>query len=556
MPGRVRCRWPLAACMHLAERRLYSQVARAEIRLQGSPLAPGIGVGRACFYCPAEAAPAYESASGARERERLFQALAAVAEQLGGLARDADAKLGGDLGDIFRAQRMMLNDAGLRQAFLAALEHRGATAEAAVPAGLGAYQKELQAIDAAYFSERGADLAELQHRLLERLARAAPYLRCRDSARCGVGECRLRHDHVLVATRLTAGITIEADPHTVGFLVESGGPSSHAAILAKALGLPAVSGLRDLKSALPADSHILLDGYTGEVIVNPSPETLAKYRARLLRGSQRLEVAPPVPQLRVMADIERVADVAQALRAQAEGIGLYRTEIEALARGRLLSEAEQTSRYTQLLDSFPGPLYIRLLDLGSDKTADWLNLPLEENPALGLRGARLLLARPELLRAQARALARASTRRPLYVIYPMIVGEAQYLQLRSLFEQAIADLRGAQLLHGVMFEVPAACLEAEGLFRHIDFARIGANDLVQYLFAADRTNNSIDQHELLAAPAFWRVVEELVRVAAALNKPLSLCGEFAGDPRWTTRILRAGIREVSTQPRHIAAVRK
>ncbi|MGH8502737.1 MAG: putative PEP-binding protein [Gammaproteobacteria bacterium] len=527
----------------------------AKLRLKGSPLAPGIGVGRACFYCPGEAAPAHEPASGVRERERLFQALAAVTEQLGGLARDADAKLGEELGDIFRAQRMMLNDSALTQAFLAALELPGATAEATVAAGLGAYQKALRAMDA-HFSERAADLAELQHRLLERLATAAPYLRCRDSAHCGVGECRLGHDHVLVATRLTAGITIEADPHTVGFLVESGGPSSHAAILAKALGLPAVSGLRDLKSALPAASQILIDGYTGEVIVDPSPEILAKHRTQLPRGSQQLKVATPVPQLRVMADIERVANVAQALRAQAEGIGLYRTEIEALASGRLLSEAEQTARYAQLLDSLPGPVYVRLLDLGSDKSADWLNLPPEENPALGLRGARLLLARPELLRVQARALARASTRRPLHVVYPMIVGEAQYLKLRSLFDQAIADLRGAQLLHGVMFEVPSACMEAEQLFRHIDFARIGANDLVQYLFAADRTNAGIDQDELLAAPAFWRLVEELAGVAARCNKPLSLCGEIAGNPRWIARILRAGIREVSTNPRRIAAVRR
>jgi len=520
-------------------------------------MAPGVALGEACFYHAGELARNDACGRGTNEAQRMREALATVAEQLQNLARDADAKLGHEAGDVFRAHGMMLDDAGLQRSLMAALEHSDESAQSAVSTNFDRYQDELQAAGTSYLRERAGDVAELKQRLLERLARAAPYLQCGNSGYCRVGECRHGRDHILIAGRLPAGATIQADGQTTGFLVESGGPTSHAAILARGLGLPAVSGLRDLDSTIPVNSRILIDGDTGEVFVNPLEQTLASYRQRLTIARRGLlDAIPPVPQLRVMADIERIDDVVEALRVQAEGIGLFRTEIEALVRGQLLNEDEQVTRYAQLLDGFPGPVYIRLLDLGADKSAAWLDLPPEENPALGCRGARLLLARPQLLRAQARALTRASVRRPIHVIYPMIVGEDQYLRLRGLFAEATADLTGAQLLHGVMFEVPAAILDAKRLFRHIDFGRIGANDLVQYLFAADRTNDTIGHDELYDGQLLWDVIEGLVATAASLNKPLALCGEIAGDARLVPRILRAGIKEVSTHPRRIAAVRR
>lgn len=543
--------------VHAAQREGDASRAAPEVQLKGKGLAPGVGLGQACFYRAGDLTQDNTSPARANEAQRLREALAVVGEQLGNLADHAEAKLGREAGDIFRAQRMMLNDAGLQRALMAVIEDAGESAESAVCVSFDRYQGELQVAATAYLRERAGDLAELKQRVLEQLASVTPYLRCSDSTYCRLGECRLGREHILIASRLTAAATIQVDRQTSGFLVESGGPSSHAAILARRLGLPAVSGLSALNSVIPLGSQILIDGETGDVFVNPSSQTLRRYHSRVWDSRNGLlEFVPSVPQLKVMADIDRIEDVAEALRAQAEGIGLYRTEIEALARGRPLTEDEQGACYAQLLDRFPGPVYIRLLDLGADKSAAWLNLPAEENPALGCRGARLLLAQPHLLRAQARALARASAHWPIHVIYPMIVGEDQYLQLRGLFAEATADLTGAQLFHGVMFEVPAAILDAKRLLRHADFGRIGTNDLVQYLFAADRTNDIVSYEELLSSPLLWEVIEGLVATAASLDKPLALCGEVAGDARLVARILRAGIKEVSTHPRRIAAVRR
>jgi phosphoenolpyruvate-protein kinase (PTS system EI component) len=265
----------------------------------------------------------------------------------------------------------------------------------------------------------------------------------------------------------------------------------------------------------------------------------------------------PVPGLRVMANIERSAGVHEALAARAEGIGLYRTEMEVLADGRLAGETEQFARYREVVRTIASrPVCIRLLDFGADKSAACLHLPREEAGAAGLRGARLLLAHPELLRDQARALARASRHGPIHVLYPMIVDLDQFLALRALFDSFVADLRPPALLHGVLFEVPSACLQARQLLHAADFGCIGTNDLVQYLFAGDRGCGAITGNPSLEeASVLWRVIEDLSSAGREAGKPLAVCGELAGNPGFTSRILQAGITTVSTSPPCIAGVR-
>jgi phosphotransferase system enzyme I (PtsI) len=244
--------------------------------------------------------------------------------------------------------------------------------------------------------------------------------------------------------------------------------------------------------------------------------------------------------------------------ARAEGIGLYRTEMELLVEGRLLSETEQAARYTDVVRAMAGkPVYIRLLDFGADKAATCLDLSPQGDFRPGLRGAELLLACPELLHTQARALARASRHGPIHVIYPMIVGVNQFRELRVRFDEAVANLQPSGLRHGVLFEVPSACLEAQRILGLADFGCIGTNDLIQYLFAADRTNGVLSSDTCLETESvLWRIIQGLSRAAKAAGKPMAICGELAGNPDLTRRVIQAGISAVSTSPSRIADVRR
>jgi phosphotransferase system enzyme I (PtsI) len=245
-----------------------------------------------------------------------------------------------------------------------------------------------------------------------------------------------------------------------------------------------------------------------------------------------------------------------AVRHQAEGIGLYRTEFEFLAAGRILNEEEQLERYVAALKAMSGRrVCFRLLDVGADKGATFFNLPQEDNPYLGFRGSRLLLNRTDLLRHQARALARASIHGPVDVLYPMVVSVEQFLKLRELFCSSVADITPGELRHGVMFEVPAACLQARELLEVADFGSIGTNDLIQYLFAVDR-NNALVAHDYTPdSPVLWSVVAQVARAAAETGRAVSVCGEAANNPRFLPTLKKLGLTTLSVSPRFIPELR-
>lgn len=532
---------------------------QGEVRLRGLPLSPGVALGRACFYrSPAHPTRTAGTAHTAiAEKARLQGALEALTGRLNSLARDAEARIDAETAAIFGVHRMILDDAELRHLLFRGIEQEGLSAEAAVSRELQRYQGKLRALDSEYMQERAADIAELQQALLERLRCHKPYLQCAQASGCQVGECRLHNNHILVVLELTPGLTLEVDHQTLGFVVEKGGPTSHAAILAKALGLPAVSGIERLEGTIPLSAEILVDGDSGLVILNPSADTLGHYRKARRVGRISQPVTGPVPDVTVLANIDLSTDVTKAVAAQAEGVGLYRTEIEALVKGRLLTEAEQEERFRDVLTAMGDkPVYVRLLDLGADKSGEWLELPAEANPALGMRGARLLLFRPELLREQARALTRAARFRRVHVVYPMVATLGQFHQLRALFDAAADDLPPGLLSHGVMFEVPSACVQAGELLAAADFGCIGSNDLIQYLFAADRGNENIDYNELLGEPALWKLLDDVRRAAMEARTPLSLCGDLAGDARITAKIIAAGFQVISVAPGAISQVRQ
>ncbi|MEW5766226.1 MAG: putative PEP-binding protein [bacterium] len=222
----------------------------------------------------------------------------------------------------------------------------------------------------------------------------------------------------------------------------------------------------------------------------------------------------------------------------------------------MLKEDEQFERYTAVLKAMDGkPVNFRLLDIGSDKSLSFLDMPREENPSLGCRGARFLLERPDLLKTQARALARASLHGPVNVMYPMITDIEQFRKLKNMFNEAIADLAGGEINHGLMFEVVSAALQAREILKIADFGSIGSNDLIQYLFAVDRDNERVAYDYDPNRDVFWSLIGEIARAASEMGKPLSICGELAGEPKYIPKLIELGMRIVSVSPRLIPKVR-
>ncbi len=476
-----------------------------------------------------------------------------AADRLHELAERVAETIGQPEAAIFDAQRTILSDAALAREIDALIEEDHFNAEAAVSRTLDAYEARLRDLDNNYLKERATDIGEIRRRLLDTLGNMGTSLHCWSQDHCQQGTNR-----IIVAQDLTPSLTIELDTdHIMGFVTERGGPTSHAAILARALGIPAVSGIKGINEMIGCGTEMLLDGSTGEVVVWPGERTLA---ARHCLADQRPappEAVAPVPGLAIMANISRADEIADALRMRAEGVGLYRTEFEFLAAERLLDEEEQANRYASVVRAMDGrPVYFRLLDIGGDKEAPFFNLPKEDNPYLGFRGSRVLLGRPDLLGPQARALARISLNGPVYVIYPMIVEAEQFRKLRRLFEEAIAGIPPGRILHGVMFEVPAACLQARELLEVADFASIGTNDLVQYLFAVDRNNELVARDCSPDHPAFWSLIRQIAEAARQTGRPLSVCGEMAGDARYLARWRALGINTLSVAPRLIPGLRR
>ncbi|MBC8373900.1 MAG: phosphoenolpyruvate--protein phosphotransferase, partial [Planctomycetes bacterium] len=516
---------------------------------------PGVVLAGVCLFKQSKhnTLPSYEvSGKGIdREKTRIRKACEIVVERLENLKATVTERIGPAEAEIFVAQKMMLQDPVLCKEMDAAIDE-GCNAERAVTGTLDEYESQLAQLDDEYIKERASDLGELKRRLLDVLCNTSPSFQCSADSKCRRG-----NDRIVVTEELTPSIAMEIEAnHVRGFVTERGGKTSHAAILAKALGIPAVSGIADIHNQIPCGTEVLINGNTGEVVVRPGAETKAAAAEQLV-APQALEPVEPVDHFAVMANISTAAEARLATEMQAEGIGLYRTEFEFFAAGGILDEDRQYELYHSVAATMNGrPVYFRMLDIGADKPLPDLDLPKEENPALGFRGARLLLGCPDLMRPQARALARVSRELPVHVMYPMITGLSQFRMLREAFEEMTADIDSGRLYHGVMFEVPSACMEAQGLLEEVDFASIGSNDLIQYFFAVDRNNSIVADDHRPDYEVFWRLLERLSLVADLAGTPLSLCGEMAADVQYTDRLIASSIRSVSVSARQIPNVRR
>ncbi|MHC4442418.1 MAG: phosphoenolpyruvate--protein phosphotransferase [Planctomycetota bacterium] len=526
-----------------------------ETIFSGLAVSEGVALGRVCLFNEKRHSnlPIYLVSSQGKDREfnRLENAIKSASAQLDTMIRDIAEKVGPAEAEIFKAQKTILQDTNIKKDMMEIIENN-VNAEAAVSRILDFYETRILELDNEYIKERATDIGEIRRRLLDALQDMNPSLQC-----AGNEHCQRGRDRIIVAVELTPSLTMELDAeHTIGFVTERGGINSHAAILARALGIPAVSGIDKIHSLISCGTEILIDGNTGTLIVWPDDKTLARCPALTSAVKPTVTAVEPVAGLEVMANISLSSQVSEALDTKAEGIGLYRTEFEFIAVNRLLDEDEQFECYASVVKAMNGrPVTFRLLDIGGDKNLPLLNIPKEPNPYLGFRGSRFLLARPDLLRTQARALARVSAYGPVNAMYPMIVDLQQFLALKEMFLAGISDLPAPNLKHGIMFEVPSACLEAPQILEVADFASIGTNDLIQYMFAVDRDNELVAYDYDPEKPIFWSLIGNMVRAADQAGRPLSVCGEAVGNPKLLKKFMDTGIRTISVSPRLIPELR-
>ncbi len=527
-----------------------------ELRFKGLPLSGGVAYAKVCLFNEKrhQSVPAQivHSREVEREKSRLRKAVRLVKERLNDLIASVKSKVGAAEAEIFTAQKMILDDPVLEKRVFEHIETKNFNAEKAIISSLDFFETQLAQMDNEYLKERASDIGEVKRRLLDVLSGMNPSFQCSGEAYCQKGRNR-----IVVAEELTPSLTMELDAESIrGFVTERGGVASHAAILARALKIPAVSGIPQIHDMMFCGTDVLIDGNAGEVIVWPDEATLAKYPQLKAGPVEPVKAVDPVPSLKVMANLSLSKKVREVVDQKAEGIGLYRTEFEFFAAGKILNEEEQYERYLSVLKTMDGkPVYFRMLDLGGDKNADFLKLPKEQNPYLGFRGSRFLLGHKDLFRAQARALARVSEHGVVYVMYPMVIDAEQFGELKKLFLEVTADLNTIRIKHGIMFEVPSVCLDAETLFKTVDFGSIGTNDLIQYLFAVDRDNEAVAYDHHPNRKVFWSLIHYVVRAARKYHKPLSVCGELAGNPEYARKLIHAGIHAVSVAAKMIPGLR-
>ena len=549
--------------------------------IHGIAVARGVAIGRAVLVASSRVDVAHyfiQPEDVRAEIERLGVARDAVIEELQRLQAEMPRDMPGELAAVLDVHLMLLQDESLAADVRRWIKERLYNAEWALTSQLEVLVRQFDEMQDDYLRERKADLEQVFERVLRRLKGAATPVaappprpsRQQDLALGDTTDVPL----VLVAHDLSPADMLQFKKSVfAGFVTDVGGKTSHTAIVARSMDIPAVVGARSASDLVRQDDWVIIDGDAGVLIVDPSPIILAEYgykqrQGELERGRlARLKSTPAVTldgrRIELLANIEQPADTAQALAAGAVGVGLFRTEFLFMGReGKLPDEQEQYAAYRAAVEGMHGlPVTIRTIDVGADKPLDDRRPDTHLNPALGLRAIRWSLAEPAMFLTQLRAILRAAAHGPVQLLIPMLAHASEIRQTLELIAKARAqlDARGeaqGPVKLGAMIEIPAAALSLRLFFRHFDYLSIGTNDLIQYTLAIDRADESVASLYDQLHPAVLQLVADTIAEGARRGKPVSVCGEMAGDTSMTRLLLGLGLRSFSMHPSQILAVKQ
>jgi len=530
--------------------------------LTGQVLADGIALGHAVLHEPRITIVNFITDNVVREKERLEAAIAELRKEVDSLVDGSDFAREKEYGEVLEAFRMFAYDRGWVQRIREAVD-TGLTAEAAVERVQNDTRARMLRAPDPFLRDRLHDLDDLAYRLLRILTGAA----------ATAAHGKLPRDAVIVARNMGPAELLDYDRSSLrGLVVEGAAPNSHVAIVARALGVPALGQVDGLIDLVDTGDPIIVDGASGEVHVRPSPDIQAAYTEKVRFYARRqaryaeLRKQPAVTRdgLRVGLQINAglLVDLPHLSDSGADGIGLFRTELQFMMARSFPRHDQQAAHYRTVLDAAGSrPVVFRSLDIGSDKVLPYLHRPREENPAMGWRAMRMALDRQGLLRLQVRALLTAARGRRLKLMFPMIAEVDEFLQARDLVEKEKQRLQRhghelpASIELGAMIEVPSIVWQIDRLLEVVDFISIGSNDLLQFLFACDRGHPLLaDRYDPLS-PMALKVLRHMVERAEAHDTPITLCGEMAGRPLEAMALVGIGFRSISMAPAAIGPVK-
>jgi len=534
--------------------------------MKGTPVSAGIAHGTAYVLACANrtAAPrrTVEAQEVDRELERFSAALARAEKDLLALKATVSEKIGASEAGIFAAQALLLGDPSFRKQVSDLVRDKRVNVEAALAEVIEKFTRAFDEIPDVYLRERAVDIRDIGRRVLAALIEEHT-----------PEALDIPSGAIVVADELLPSVTARLEVGRArAFVTERGGKFSHTSILARSLGTPAVVGIADASTRIKTGDKLIVDGFTGLVFPDPAESVRREYgrlESEIQAHKNALRELVDLPavtrdgaEVALYANVSKFADTEPALLSNAAGIGLYRTEFGYSIRPSFPTEDEQFEFLNRAAERFhPRKVVYRLLDIGGDKDLPYFPLPAARNPSLSQRGIRLLLQHPEIMKRQLRAFLRISAEHPVSILMPVVGGLEEVRATRAMIREVERELSAEgkpfnpRTPLGAMIEVPAAALIARSLAREVDFFSLGTNDLVQYTLAADREDTAIAPYYQPLHPGVLRLIQVVIDAAAATNRPLTICGDMAGDPLYTEILLGLGIREMSVAPGELLEVK-